>query len=113
MNDFYIHLTDKAIEKFNQKIDVRNTPDTRIRLGVSGSGACSGYKYVIEFDDERPREKDFELFYNGIRVVVDKRSMAYLNGCTLDYIDKLMESGFVFVNQRETKKCGCGKSFQI
>ena len=108
----YIYLTDKAIEIFNQKLEKRNTPDAYIRLGVKGSG-CSGLQYAILFEDGPPREKDLEFFYNGIRVVVDKKSIIYLNGCTLDWEKTLLEEGFKFVNPNEKSRCGCGNSFNI
>ena len=112
MNKFYIHLTDKAIEAFNRRIEERNTPDVRIRLGVQGGG-CSGMKYVIQFDDDKPKENDLQFFHNGIRVIVDPKSIVYLNGCELDFEKTLVEEGFVFSNPQEAKRCGCGKSFSI
>lgn len=112
-NDPYIHLTEAAIEAFHQRIENRNTPDARVRLGVKGSGGCKGMSYVIIFEDNHPREKDISLYYNGISVVVDNKSIAYLEGCILDYEQTLMSQGFVFRNNREKSRCGCGKSFSI
>lgn len=111
MIDFYMHLTDAAIESFNRKIAARNTPNVHIRVGVRGGG-CSGYTYVIQFEDDAPREKDLKLFYNGIRVLVDPKSATYLNGCVLDWEQTLVASGFKFTNPKASS-CGCGSSFFI
>lgn len=108
-----IHLTDAAIEAFQQKLEERNTPHAHIRIGVKGSGGCNGFRYVIAYEDNAPREKDIVLFFNGIRVLVDNRSITYLENCTLDYESTLLEHGFKFVNSLEKSKCGCGKSFNI
>jgi len=107
-----IHLTDTAIEAFQQKLADRETPRAYIRLGVKGSG-CSGFSYVIQFEDNPPREKDIELFFNGIRVLVDKKSMSYLDGCVLDWEKTLIAQGFKFVNPNESSRCGCGSSFTV
>jgi iron-sulfur cluster assembly protein len=82
-----------------------------LRLGVRGGG-CSGFAYVIEFADEKgPRDQVFE--YDGVRVVVDPKSLLFLNGTTLDYETKLMGHGFKFVNPNEAAGCGCGSSFGV
>jgi iron-sulfur cluster assembly protein len=112
MNEFYIRLTDAAIEAFNQKIEARNTPHTRIRLGLRGGG-CKGFNYVIQFDDDKPRDKDLEFFYNGVRVVVDNKSILHLNGCTLDWEKTLMQQGFKFINSNEKSRCNCGSSVDL
>jgi len=107
-----IHLTDAAIEAFQQKLEERDTPRAYIRLGVKGAG-CSGYQYVIQFEDNSPREKDIELFFNGILVLVDKKSMGYLDGCILEYEQTLLAQGFKFINPNEISRCGCGSSFNL
>lgn len=110
MNDLYIHLTDRAIEAFQAALEKRNTTQARIRLGIKGGG-CNGYEYVIQFEDDTPTEKDLEFFYNGIRVIVDKKSLLHLNGCTLDHEKTMLSQGFKFINPKQTSSCSCGKSF--
>jgi iron-sulfur cluster assembly protein len=109
MDDFSFLLTDKAIEAAKARIDKRGTPEAYLRVGIRG-GACEGYTYHIQFDDKGLTTRDIELYFNGIRVLIDKKSAIYLNGATLDYTQTLMEQGFIFKNDKETSKCGCGKS---
>jgi iron-sulfur cluster assembly protein len=107
-----INLTENAINAFNQKIEERNTPDVRIRLGVR-SGGCVGLQYQISYEDNPPREKDNEFFFNGIKVLVDHKSILYLDGITLDFEKTAIEQGFKIKNPREVSNCSCGKSFTM
>lgn len=113
MKDFYLYLTDRAIEEFKSKLEHRKTPNARVRVGIRGGG-CSGFQYFMQFEDTLPRkDKDMELFYYGICVIVDIRSATYLNGCTLDWKETLMKKGFEFINPNADKFCGCGESFTV
>jgi iron-sulfur cluster assembly protein len=106
-----VELTPKAVEMAKKAIARRETPAEALRLGVRGGG-CSGASYVIEFADKiRSRDQVFE--FDGLKVVVDPKSMVYLRGTVLDYEVKLMQHGFKFVNPNEKKGCGCGESFAI
>lgn len=107
-----IHLTDSAIEAFQQKLEERKTPKSYIRLGIRGAG-CSGFSYAILFEDNPPRDKDIQFFFNGIRVLVDIKSMTYLNGCTLHWEKTLVAQGFKFDNPNVKSTCGCGSSFTL
>jgi iron-sulfur cluster assembly protein len=109
----YVHLTDRAIEAFRNKLEKRGTPNAHIRLGIQGSGGCSGLRYYIGFEDDVPRKHDLHFFYYGIRVLTDVKSAAILDECSLDYKSSLKESGFVFSNPREKSRCGCGESFNV
>lgn len=106
----HIILTDKAIEAFNKKLEQRNTPNAYIRVGVKGSSACAGFGYHIQYEDNQPREKDLLLFFNGIRVLIDSKSIVYLDGCIIDWERSLTGEGFRVINNREVARCGCGKS---
>lgn len=106
-----ITLTPKAIEMAKKAIARRDRPTAALRLGVRGGG-CSGASYVIEFAD-RIRDRDLVLEFDGLRVVVDPKSLVYLRGSVLDYEVKLMSHGFKFRNPNEKKSCGCGESFAI
>ena len=106
-----VALTPKAVLKAKEALAKRGTPGAMLRLGVRGGG-CSGFSYVIEFADaSTPRDKVFE--FDELRVVVDPKSLVFLNGTTLDYEVKLMQHGFKFVNPNEQTGCGCGESFGV
>jgi len=95
-----------------QKLAQRGTPDAAVRLGIKGGG-CSGFSYVIQFDDEAPRERDTVYEVDGIKFYVDKKSLVYLAGSMLDYEKTLMFQGFKFRNPNEATSCGCGHSFTV
>lgn len=106
-----VALTPKAVVKAKEALKKRGTPEAMLRLGVRGGG-CSGFSYAIEFADAQgPRDQVFE--FDGLRVVVDPKSLVFLNGTTLDYEVKLMQHGFKFVNPNEQTGCGCGESFGV
>jgi len=106
-----IELTPKAVEMAKKALERRGTPEAALRLGVRGGG-CSGASYVIEFAD-KIRDRDRVFPFDGLRVVVDPKSLVYLRGSVLDYEVKLMSHGFKFRNPNEKKGCGCGESFSI
>jgi iron-sulfur cluster assembly protein len=106
-----VRLTKKAIEMAKNALLKRGTPDASLRLGVRGGG-CSGVSYAIEFSD-KVRERDNVYDFDGLRVIVDPKSLVYLRGSVLDYEVKLMQHGFRFVNPNEKSGCGCGESFSI
>lgn len=111
LDDARVELTPKAIEMAKQAIARRAIPTEGLRLGVRGGG-CSGASYVVEFADKiRPRDHIFE--FDGLKVVVDPKSLVYLRGAILDYEMKLMHHGFKFENPNESKSCRCGDSFAI
>lgn len=82
-----------------------------IRVGVQ-SGGCSGLSYKLSFDSEiKPEDQVFED--NGVKVVVDKKSVLYLVGTQLDYSGGLNGKGFTFSNPNASRTCGCGESFAV
>ncbi len=82
-----------------------------IRLGVKTSG-CSGMAYVIEFVDEI--EDTDEVFEeHGVKVIVDQKSMVYLDGTVVDYSKEGLNEGFKFTNPNANGECGCGESFTV
>ena len=106
-----IDLTPKAIEMAKKAIEKRSTPTEGLRLGVKGSG-CSGVSYVIEFAD-KIRGRDHVYEFDGLKVIIDPKSLIYLKGSTLDYEVKLMQHGFKFINPNVKSSCGCGESFDV
>ncbi|MFN6135725.1 MAG: HesB/IscA family protein [Bacteroidota bacterium] len=107
-----IIITSKAISEV-KKIKQQNSiaDDYGLRLGVKGGG-CSGMSYTLGFD-AAAKENDLLLDADGVRVFIDAKSMFYLMGMTLDFIDGLMGKGFTFNNPNATKTCGCGSSFGV
>lgn len=105
-----IEVSVEAIEAFKVRLGVRNTPDSVIRLGIRG-GACSGYAYVVEFDDDPPRCNDTTWQVDGVKFVIDKKSVIYLSGSRLVFKKTLLRTGFDFENPHEASRCGCGGSF--
>ena len=82
-----------------------------VRLGVKTTG-CSGLAYKLEYVDEQmPEDVVFED--RGIKVLVDPKSLPYIEGTTLDYTREGLNEGFKFNNPNERDRCGCGESFRV
>lgn len=82
-----------------------------IRLGIKTAG-CSGLSYVFEFVDEKS-EDDVEFSADGVSLMVDPKSLVYLDGTELDYVKEGLNEGFAFNNPNMKNACGCGESFHI
>jgi iron-sulfur cluster assembly protein len=88
-----------------------NPSQDYVRVGVK-SGGCSGLSYDLKFD--RTLQGDDKLFEdNKVRILVDKKSLLYLIGTTLEYSGGLNGKGFVFNNPNAQRTCGCGESFSL
>ncbi len=112
-----IGVSPQAVEAMRTNLAKRGTPDGAIRIGIRGGG-CSGFSYVIEFDDDEPRKGDLVLEFaeegkSRVRVFCDKKSILYLGGSILDWEKTLMFQGFKFKNPQEASRCGCGHSFTV
>ncbi|HZF47135.1 MAG TPA: iron-sulfur cluster assembly accessory protein [Polyangiaceae bacterium] len=112
-----IAVSQKAVDAMRAQLEKRNTPNSAIRVGLRGGG-CSGFSYVIEFDDNPPRPGDLVLEFpeegkSTVRVFCDKKSIIYLGGSVLDWEKTLMFQGFKFKNPNEASSCGCGHSFNV
>lgn len=106
-----IKVTDFAKQKAIQLMNEENKDGFFIRVGVEGGG-CSGLMYQLKFDNElNPDDKEFED--NGVKVVVNKKSVLYLVGTTLDFSGGLNGKGFIFSNPNASRTCGCGESFSL
>lgn len=107
-----ITVTDKAKERIlSLKTEEGHTEAHNIRVSVKGGG-CSGLMYDLHFDDHiQPADQVFED--KGIKILVDKKSLLYLLGTTLDFSDGLNGKGFQFLNPNASRTCGCGESFAV
>ena len=106
-----IAVTDLAKETALRMMREDNIDGQFIRVGVEGGG-CSGLMYQLKFDTEL-NDDDKEFEDNGIKIVMNKKSVLYLAGTTLDYSGGLNGKGFVFTNPNATRTCGCGESFSL
>ena len=105
-----VTLTDRAAEHVQRYMQKRGK-GVGLRLGVKTTG-CSGLAYKLEFADEiRPEDQEFES--HGVRVFIDPKSLAYLEGTELDYVREGLNEGFKFNNPNEKDRCGCGESFNV
>ena len=101
----------EAVAKHVTKYLSRRGKGVGVRLGVKTTG-CSGLAYKLEYaDDVAPEDVVFED--KGIKVLVDPKSMAYLDGMTLDFVREGLNEGFRFNNPNERDRCGCGESFRV
>ncbi len=107
-----VQVTDKAKEKLiNLKKEEGHPDEFNLRVSVKGGG-CSGLMYDLGFDGKlSPDDRVFED--KGIKILVDKRSLLYLLGTTLDFSDGLNGKGFQFINPNASRTCGCGESFSV
>ena len=107
-----ISVTDKAKEEIVTLLSKEGKSiDNTIRVSVKGGG-CSGLMYDLSFDPEI-QDADEVFEDKGVKILVDKKSLLYLLGTTLDFSDGLNGKGFQFVNPNASRTCGCGESFSV
>lgn len=105
-----ITLTERAAAHVNKYLANRGK-GVGLRLGVRTTG-CSGLAYKLEYADEvAPDDEVFEC--RGIRVLIDPKSLVYLNGTELDFVREGLNEGFRFQNPNVKDECGCGESFRV
>jgi iron-sulfur cluster assembly protein len=105
-----ITLTETAAKHVSAHL-ARRGKGVGLRLGVRTSG-CSGLAYKLEYADEvQPEDAQFES--RGVRVVVDPKSLPYLEGTELDFAKEGLNEGFRFNNPNVKDECGCGESFNV
>ncbi len=105
-----ITLTETAAERIKDFLDNRGK-GLGLRLAVKTTG-CSGMAYVIEFVDEL-NEDDQVFEDHGVKVVVDTKSLVYIDGTEVDFTKEGLNEGFKFTNPNEKAQCGCGESFTV
>ncbi len=105
-----IQVTPKAAQRIRQ-IVAKEGASGGLRLAVQGGG-CSGLTYQFKIETgERPSDHIFA--FDGAKVLIDPKSLVFLDGLTLDYTESLMQSGFVIENPNAQKTCSCGTSFSV
>jgi iron-sulfur cluster assembly protein len=107
-----ITITEKAVNEIKKIREENSIPDNyALRIGVKGGG-CSGLSYSLGFDAEQ-HESDEIREVSGVRLLIDGKSLFYLDGTELDFSDGLNGRGFVFNNPNAVRTCGCGSSFGV
>src|SRR4051794_25713056 len=107
-----ITLTNRGAEKVHEFLASQGgqTDLAGLRVGVRGGG-CSGFQYSLAFDQQRDGDEIFED--QGIRLLVDRQSLPYVSGSTIDFVDSLQGAGFKVENPNVIAACGCGSSFRV
>ena len=105
-----ITMTDAAASRVQAFLDNRGK-GIGLRLGVRTSG-CSGMAYVLEFVDSL-EEEDQVFEDKGVKVIVDSKSLLYIDGTELDFTKEGLNEGFKFNNPNVSSECGCGESFNV
>ena len=104
-----INLTGTAADKVRSLLAQEGRDDLQLRIAVQ-PGGCSGLRYQLFFD-ERTLDGDVIADFDGVAVVVDRMSVPYLNGATIDFVDSIEKQGFTIDNPNATGSCACGDSF--
>jgi len=106
-----IQVSDKAVSEIKR---IQATDPTAagasLRVMVVGGG-CSGMSYKLGFESQPAASTDKVFEKDGVQIIVDAKSILYLNGTELDFTDGLNGTGFVFKNPNAKRTCGCGSSF--
>ena len=104
-----VRPSEAALAEIRRLRDKRGADDLILRVGVKGGG-CAGLTYTLTFET-RVTEKDHVFDFEGVRVVVDRKSALFVRGMVLDYSDALIGGGFRFENPNARRSCSCGSSF--
>jgi iron-sulfur cluster assembly protein len=108
-----ITITDKGAEKVREFLASQGNESSEtagLRVGVRGGG-CSGFQYALAFDNQRDGDEIFTD--HGLKLLVDRESLAYVRGAVIDYVEALTGAGFKVENPNVIAACGCGSSFQV
>lgn len=105
-----IILTESAVNRVKNFLEKRGK-GVGVRLGVKTTG-CSGMAYTIEFAD-KIEEADEVIEQDGVKVLINPKSLVYLDGTELDFGKEGLNEGFQFNNPNEKDRCGCGESFTV
>jgi iron-sulfur cluster assembly protein len=105
-----ISLSDSAAQRVSDFLANRGK-GLGLRVGIKTTG-CSGLAYVLEFVDEL-QEGDEVFEEKGVKLIVDAKSLVYIDGTELDFVKEGLNEGFKFNNPNQIGECGCGESFTV
>ncbi len=104
-----IKITADAVHQLKRLREEKNVPENYgLRVGVKGGG-CSGFSYILGFDEKKEKDQSFEI--DGLTVYMEKSHAIYLLGMEIDWLEGLSNRGFTFNNPNAEDTCGCGTSF--
>jgi len=106
-----IEVTDEAIKSIKRLQVENDTIGWGLRFGLTGGG-CSGYRYVLEFEEVSSAEDQIFKF-NDVEIFVNSEHIPKLQGSLIGWKESLMEEGFDIINPQATRECGCGESVDI
>ncbi len=104
-----ITVTDSAIRQLQAIVEEKGEPGKGLRILVE-NGGCAGMQYGMGMDE--PKAGDEVVERDGVRVMIDRESLKFLGGSTIDYCDDLTGTGFRIQNPNAVRSCGCGTSFE-
>lgn len=104
-----IKITETAQNQLKRLYEEKHVPEGHgLRVGIKGGG-CSGFSYVLGFDEKK--EKDDQFNIGELTIYMEKSHALYLIGIEIDWLDGLNNRGFIFNNPNAKETCGCGTSF--
>ena len=106
-----VTVSETAAKKLNSLIEESGFKTPYVRVAVKGGG-CSGLSYDLSFDTDQ-QTGDTLAENNGVKILIDMKSLLYLFGTELDFSDGLNGKGFQFINPNASRTCGCGESFAL
>jgi iron-sulfur cluster assembly protein len=106
-----VTVSEGAAKKLNSLIEESGFKTPFVRVAVKGGG-CSGLSYDLSFDTDQ-QTGDTLAENNGVKILIDNKSLLYLFGTELDFSDGLNGKGFQFINPNASRTCGCGESFAL
>lgn len=109
---YSVEITPKAAEEIQRVVAEQNETTLYLRLKIVGGG-CSGFMTKLDFDAKFDETKDVFIESNGVKILVDKRSLLYANGAKIQFHEDLNKRGFSVDIPVATGRCGCGSSFTV
>jgi iron-sulfur cluster assembly protein len=110
-----VEVSDTALKEIRKVIKDQKIENSVLRVGVEGGG-CSGFQYKLAFEEESQIDENNDVVIKeeeDLKVVVDRKSLLYMDGTVIDFHEDISKRGFVFNNPHATKGCGCGSSFSV
>lgn len=105
-----VRLTAKAVEAVKRTLKNQKIENHRLRVGLR-PGGCAGFQYDLDVVPEaKPGDQVYEQ--DGLGIAVEGKSVQFLVGTEIDYVDNGLQAGFAFANPNARSSCGCGESFQ-